>query len=930
MSDSQDQNSTDTESRSMEQPETVNDTSSTTNDQHNESGLSAEVMLSAVNSKDMVESLKGRIIATNKLLKHLQTAKSESDAEKLKIDTLTKQLNARVAEVTSLQHKLQLEKTTNQQLSEKLAQSSGTTTVNSQLQAMQQNLKQLTEQKEKSDSLLSSREMYIKQLEAQLDSLESKLKSQTNIDHKKRDNDDMLDKKNKQIKDLQQQLNKAQKLHEAAEDDKMEMNINNEMLKRDYEEVKEQVERLERQIQQQQQEQDQMTTSNNRAVPFDKYEDVRQKLQQSYTRIDHLTTQVERLEQSNQIACLPSRGKQDYEGLVTEFKKCLAEIETMKKEKRVLQDKLTEQLVINEDINHSRRKSMLSYYGIDMTTPTSETQHDDTIHMDTVFEEIDSSSRLPTTTTITTAARDNMPLERHTSRHRLLHNQSLSPVKTSLGKRPAESESRITYGTNGLVVPESRLDRSTQQSTTRKTKMTKLEKLVGARRPATFGTSPTTSKQKSEPESVKTLRKRRIFSDSSSTSSSSSSSSGESDSDLDVLDGLPSGTTAKPKSSSTATTKQHKNPVEFMKLRADHLAKRIPTHTFKLLDDMEEFMDVHLDIFLATLETIYKGLKSHGIPLNKLDGKQQHEEVSSRYGVSGRIELQHCPKYMDTREKNIAWALWALVSLYPKNDPYSKVTTWATENALKLISKPNLACRYIRLLVLLCINAQDRQRMAVFCYDLARWAPGNINIMTPLVNIALLWPEILDLGDGTENAAGTHMMIKAIQRSCAAYCNQYKTPDALKAMNNYLNPLVHWPLPKQSQSLEDYIKELKAVLSLPHFKQLYGANRDAFNDLRINLVKSFELVYHRLDDWKATYNEFILKDLWQLMNDDILADTSLELMGLLARTGLDKESSKEDIATLRQTFKSILEVGNNCIVGKRSKKKKRKQEGFCN
>lgn len=41
----------------------------------NNSATNAENMLSAVNSKDIVESLKGRIIATSKLLKCLETTK---------------------------------------------------------------------------------------------------------------------------------------------------------------------------------------------------------------------------------------------------------------------------------------------------------------------------------------------------------------------------------------------------------------------------------------------------------------------------------------------------------------------------------------------------------------------------------------------------------------------------------------------------------------------------------------------------------------------------------------------------------------------------------------------------------------------------------------------------------------------------------------
>ena len=53
----------------------------------------------------------------------------------------------------------------------------------------------------------------------------------------------------------------------------------------------------------------------------------------------------------------------------------------------------------------------------------------------------------------------------------------------------------------------------------------------------------------------------------------------------------------------------------------------------------------------------------------------------------------------------------------------------------------------------------------------------------------------------------------------------------------------------------------------------------AFGDLRFNLVKAFELTYYRINDWKTTYDDFIVGKLWPLMNHPQIADTCLELMG---------------------------------------------------
>lgn len=71
--------------------------------------------------------------------------------------------------------------------------------------------------------------------------------------------------------------------------------------------------------------------------------------------------------------------------------------------------------------------------------------------------------------------------------------------------------------------------------------------------------------------------------------------------------------------------------------------------------------------------------------------------------------------------------------------------------------------------MLLCKNANDKQRASVFCYDLMRRFPRNINIMTPMLNVALIWPELLDLG--IDSPA---LIVRTIQQCCAHFCNTKK------------------------------------------------------------------------------------------------------------------------------------------------------------
>ncbi|CAO3594723.1 unnamed protein product [Absidia cylindrospora] len=957
-------------------------------------------MLSAVNSKDIVESLKGRIIATNKLLKCLEATKLKSEAEKQKNSTLTQQLVNQTTENTKLQQYLLKERMTIEELSEKLTLARNSGNLSSRTDTIQKALELALQQKQQNENLLSSREMYIKQLEAQIEDLETKLKSRTKDQKKKDDNSAAIEKKDKQIMELQQELKQAHQIQESAEDDKMEMSITYEMLQRDHEELKELIEKQQKdhhstlvnhqqhqqqlqqkllKAQQEMEHQQQLlkkpTDALTATVPIDEFNDVRQKLQHSYTNIESLKKELESLQQTTQLTRPQSTNKQNHidPQLLAEFKRCLAENETMKKEKRVLQDKLTEQLVINDDFVKAKRNSLLALHGID-TAPSLENQSFyDSTNLEVDFEEIDYSSRLqPLPGSSTTVAldryssRQQSPLQQSNSlssetptaqtppsmishERRPTQQQSLTtttsdrgpPTKNIRGKRAVDIESRPTHGTNGLLIPEPRIDRQSQPLSLRKPKLTKLERLVGVRRPAGFGTSPTTGKRKSEP--LQKPRKRIIIPDSSPSSSSSSSSSSPSESPPPALSPVADSlrdssippseiTSGKQKASSTmkpTTSKSTQettpkeiiaqNPVESIKTRTEDIVAKPPYQSQRLLNDMEDYMATHLEIFLASLETIYQKMRSHGVPLVKIEGiSQLHVDICA-HGADTLLAMEGCPKYIDAKEKNAAWVLWTLMSLYPKNDPYSKICKWSSENAIKFMAqgKVNLACRYVRLLVLLCKNANDRQRLAVFCYDLMRFSPRNINIISPVINIALIWPDILDLGMEHEDAAGTNLIIKAIQRSCAHYCNSDscnsdKSRDSIKSHYDYMIHLAHWPELPRTQTLQQYILDLKTVLTLPDLKVLYNVNRNAFDDLRINLVKAFELVYWRLDDWSATYNEFITKELWNMMSDEILSHISLELMGLLARCGLSTEPENTGITTLRQTFKTILNVGNNC------------------
>lgn len=146
-----------------------------TQDQQNASPTTT--IADSVNSTNVIESLKGRIIATNKLLKLVETTKSskllcmdtrksywlflssiETDHDKVRISNLTKQLDNYMAENTKLQTQISTIEATKKDLERKLAQASGNDFKFKSI-ALQRDLEQALEQKRQKESLLSSREV---------------------------------------------------------------------------------------------------------------------------------------------------------------------------------------------------------------------------------------------------------------------------------------------------------------------------------------------------------------------------------------------------------------------------------------------------------------------------------------------------------------------------------------------------------------------------------------------------------------------------------------------------------------------------------------------------------------------------------------------------------------------------------------------------
>ncbi|KAG0165345.1 hypothetical protein DFQ30_008567 [Apophysomyces sp. BC1015] len=928
--------------------------------------------LSAVNSKDNVESIKGRIIATHKLLKYLETTKAEAETEKTRTIKLNETVTQLKSEKTALEQKLNaahvlLEESNRQHVKVNVEE------LNRHAANLEKELKDTIEAKTRAESLTSSSQMYIKQLEAQIEDMRRKFKT-FEADNRKRQADNQekthksAEKKDQEIFELQTKISKLEKdiqeLHdtnETLENDEMELRINYDMQQTTIDEMKVELDRSKNELEQARsdvimykQELAQHTqTDKNRVDTFS--DDLKKELEKRTEEVQQLTGEVARLKahsadetharqeysqmeeelirlrqrvaQQHQVentVTIPTTysGGQDYAIAIMELRRAVFENDQLRKEKRVLQDKYTEQLVIYADSENRRKASTLARllpdYRPEMTDNICSASflHDDrnaqirrssvarsveSFHdYDDISPTLDPTSSNETHSThssqgkATNIVRALSPLSKQKrpslpssvldiNRSQTSPTASTSTLSTKRSMTqalpiPPESNGKARYRSSDMIVPESQVLPST--GTTRpKGRLSKLEKVAKARLPSSMNVPSrkrAVDQQNTSTEAPKKQRK-----------------------------------TAKSVADIAASFPPIVNHITLIKTRIEEFSRDTPQGILEKLSDMEVFATWKIDVMLGSLEGFYHSMKSYSNPLTKSDGlvPDRHD-----YGIPDGIELD-CPCCIDQREKNMAWFLWTLSSTYPVENAYAKIVSWAAKQAVANVQNSNivLACRYTRLISLLCRKGDDSQRLRIFCYDVVRLSPPNANFVAPLFNIALIWSDILS--ENSNASKDRDLILKSMQCGVASYCRQENSNESAKTFYATLVEACSWPAMEEVPSLETNIEKLTSMLSLPDLKSLYEADSGTYAELRFNLIRAFELSFWRLNNWKATYDDFILKVLWPLLNDDVLADFVLELIGLLGRCGMardEKSKDKSGVNELRSRLVGVLQLGNDC------------------
>ncbi|KAI9029017.1 hypothetical protein CLU79DRAFT_524305 [Phycomyces nitens] len=220
------------------------------------------------------------------------------------------------------------------------------------------------------------------------------------------------------------------------------------------------------------------------------------------------------------------------------------------------------------------------------------------------------------------------------------------------------------------------------------------------------------------------------------------------------------------------------NPIE-LKAIIDASIKESPTYIVSRLGKSAEFKMEVIDGALIAVESILQGLKSHGNPIPRQDSLPPPKRI---YGMVNEFRFES-PACFDNKEKGLACLLIGLISICPDHESaYQYITKWFFGKALRLTKdgKINLACRYTRILSLICKNVDDIQRLRVFCYDIVRYSSLATNFVGILLNVGIVWPEVLLISSHDFSQVGEEVIPKILQFTTAAYCKQHNSMEAVR------------------------------------------------------------------------------------------------------------------------------------------------------
>ncbi|CEG84267.1 hypothetical protein RMATCC62417_18093 [Rhizopus microsporus] len=832
-------------------------------------------------TKSTIESLKGRIIATNKLYKYLTSAKkgkilfyycslfnrafsldAEEKAKKIaslnnSLEEAQKMIDTRDKEYKSLEAKYN-----------QLLASSGDDPVELQnkIQSLQQAILTLTQEKQKAESAVSSNTIYIKQLEAQCESLRETSGKKTqgsakqNAEIKRLQQE--LKTKTQEVQELKEQLEEEREQKDKVEDELMELQINHEMVNTKQKETNDELQEFKQKYE---------TLDNEFNQLKDAYGKLQTKLIMAEKAATEATAKAEAVSHASQSVYNDSSLKEQLQTAKAELKLSKFENEFLRsqiKSMYINQEKNGNQLSDEETTTTTHDLSFSST----ASTPVQPPKPIQKRPLVTPHNKLPASSAIPPALPSSLVNRNetssktqqalpspvHQPLLKSTPTRSPVVQPTTKPLSLSRTTTPPtpltpptsipkEQIDKTAYRVTGLIPPPPIIPPTLTKSTASNSSRSKLEKFANSRNPSRLiGSNPTPVSKKRPSKTV------------------------------DVSE-LPE-------------PKKQKQDNKYLKIADQSVNTKytLPSH----IDLSHE-----LEPILSEIDACYEKIKSAANPSELSD---------TTFGIPGGLRIS-VPGTVDKREKLYAWLLWALV--HENTEAYDKVLKTLSAivaERIQLTKSQTILMRYVRLVSILCKEHGDLSRMRVICFDIVRYSKCVANTTACLLNIACIYNESISLIEQQQQRQPWEL--QTVICSALAHMVNASHNKTVKETYSRLVALCQWSSPHDIVPLQSIISQVAITMKSPDFKELYNKNKAAFKQQTFCIIKSLELAFSTINNWTTIYNDFIRNTLWPMIGDEVLDGLCLELLGVLGSLGVGEGTAGHDKSGVMVLLHKLMSV----------------------
>ncbi|KAG1170793.1 hypothetical protein G6F70_007022 [Rhizopus microsporus] len=814
-------------------------------------------------TKSTIESLKSRIIATNKLYKYLTSAKQDAEEKAKKIASLNnsleealKMIDTRDKEYKSLETKYN-----------QLLASSGDDPVELQnkIQSLQQTILTLTQEKQKAESAVSSNTIYIKQLEAQCESLRETSGKKTQGSAKqnaeiKRLQQELMTK-TQEVQELKEQLEEEREQKDKVEDELMELQINHEMVNTKQKETNDELQEFKKKYE---------TLDNEFNQLKDAYGKLQTKLIMAEKAATEATAKAEAASHASQPIYNDSSLKEQLQAAKAELKLSKFENEFLRnqiKSMYINQEKNGSQLSDEETTTTTHDLSFSSA----ASTPVQPSKPIQKRPLVTSQNKSPASSAIPSALPSSlvnsneTSSKTQQALPSPVRKPLLKSTHTKSPVVqpttkplslsqtttpptplTSSTSIPKEQIDKTAYRVTGLIPPPPIIPPTPTKLTTSNSSRSKLEKFANSRNPSKLIGSNPTPVSKKRPSTT-----------------------------VDVSE-LPE-------------PKKQKQDNKYLKIADQSVNTKytLPSH----IDLSHE-----LESILSEIDACYEKIKSAANPSELSD---------TTFGIPGGLRIS-VPGTVDKREKLYAWLLWALV--HENTEAYDKMLKALSAIVAERIqsTKPQTTLmRYIRLVSILCKEHGDLSRMRVVCFDIVRYSKCVANTTACLLNVACIYNESISLIGQQQRQPWE---LQTVICSAVAHMVNASHNKTVKETYSRIVTLCQWSSPHDIVPLQSVISQVAITMKSPDFKELYSKNKAAFKQQTFCIIKSLELAFSTINNWTTIYNDFIRNTLWPMIGDEVLDGLCLELLGVLGSLGVGEGAAGHDKSGVMVLLHKLMSV----------------------